>query len=964
MILMFAASAAMITVKPAKAATLLPTSWSWEPNFFVGVNSPTEIDFYPTGPLATGGSNVNLLANAPAYDQYAGTWPYWHVFPSTNTEMPNASITFKDPNGVVTVVPGPFEICPQPPGSSASIFPHFSYFWTPNVAGNWTVTFYWPGDSKYAADTVTGWINVFSQPIPQRTTIAALSINPYPDVGVGQVFLVNPWVVPAPLSALQCYHDYTLSFTAPNGTAFVYNGDSEAEGTTFQTFACDAVGNWSIYFSFPGDYASLPCSITRIITVTAASVPEGYPDTPLPTTQPLTFPINIQNRQWITIGGPWLQSYFNASHGAYNEWTTTPTTAHILWNLPAYDNTGGYIGDQGGITLDSPSYIDIQNGSGNPIFGSTFSSPITGISSGSCYSISVIMDGRGYSTSGGNITCFDIQSGQKLWSDPGASFSYGDQNGATLVLDYFNSTNFIRYDATTGAINTNVVWSPAGSGLVPNYLSYPIAITLSSSTSTTAGVYATNQFMTDWTVTGTSNSIASRVNWNITDNVPGDSNGITTPIGTTYTQLQSGVVACSDQVNMGLGISSDATYYYAFNLTNGQTVAAVYPLYNPAIPDDYLNFEGPASGSGYGLLYDASVYLGNGYLQTYFAINVLTGAVAWHSQPTDYPWGEFNAYTPDCSGDNMIFSLTYNGIYAINATNGDIVWHYIDPDYSNEVPYSSSIAGTEPNNLNLTAGQVYSSFEFGATGGTGGGAGSDSVLYAPNTEHSPTFYYRGWGLSAINCTTGQLLFKILGDYGSPVIADGVMVATDTNNGETFGFGVGNTTTTVAAANQVTTAGQGDLLSGTVLDTSTAQPNTAAVSDASMTTWMEYLHCQQPFPHNDTGVAVSLSAVDPNGNFVNIGTATSDLTGQYSIGWTPTISGLYTIVASFGGSQSYYESSAITSVYVNSAPAAAATSAPAASVINYTNAIIYAVIAIIIAMIIAVAVAILILRRRA
>ena len=95
--------------------------------------------------------------------------------------------------------------------------------------------------------------------------------------------------------------------------------------------------------------------------------------------------------------------------------------------------------------------------------------------------------------------------------------------------------------------------------------------------------------------------------------------------------------------------------------------------------------------------------------------------------------------------------------------------------------------------------------------------------------------------------------------------------------------------------------------------STAQPGTAAVSDASMDTWMDYLHEQQPFPANDTGVQVTLSALDPNGNFVTIGTATTDLTGQYSFGWTPTISGKYTIVASFAGSQSYYPSTAETSI---------------------------------------------------
>ena len=64
---------------------------------------------------------------------------------------------------------------------------------------------------------------------------------------------------------------------------------------------------------------------------------------------------------------------------------------------------------------------------------------------------------------------------------------------------------------------------------------------------------------------------------------------------------------------------------------------------------------------------------------------------------------------PEASGDGLVFGLSYSGVYAFNVTNGNIVWHYIDPNPDNEVPYGSNIAGTEPNNLNLTAGSIYSS---------------------------------------------------------------------------------------------------------------------------------------------------------------------------------------------------------------------------------------------------------------
>ena len=165
--------------------------------------------------------------------------------------------------------------------------------------------------------------------------------------------------------------------------------------------------------------------------------------------------------------------------------------------------------------------------------------------------------------------------------------------------------------------------------------------------------------------------------------------------------------------------------------------------------------------------------------------------------------------------------------------------------------------------------------------------------------------------------------------------------------------MGNTTTTSRRPKHLQ-AGNGILLKGTVLDMSSAQPGTAAVSDASMDTWMEYLHSSSHTHANDTGVQVTLSALDPNGNFITIGTATTDLTGQYSFVWTPTIAGKYTIVASFAGSQSYYPSTAETSDRRKRSSSRAPTPAPAAPVTNYTNTIIGIGLAIIIAMIVAIA----------
>jgi hypothetical protein len=64
------------------------------------------------------------------------------------------------------------------------------------------------------------------------------------------------------------------------------------------------------------------------------------------------------------------------------------------------------------------------------------------------------------------------------------------------------------------------------------------------------------------------------------------------------------------------------------------------------------------------------------------------------------------------------------------------------------------------------------------------------------------------------------------------------------------------------------------------------------SDASMKNWMGYVYQQKPLPSNFTGVEVTVDVLDSNGNYRNIGTATTDATGTFSLTWTPDIAGNY------------------------------------------------------------------------
>jgi hypothetical protein len=94
-----------------------------------------------------------------------------------------------------------------------------------------------------------------------------------------------------------------------------------------------------------------------------------------------------------------------------------------------------------------------------------------------------------------------------------------------------------------------------------------------------------------------------------------------------------------------------------------------------------------------------------------------------------------------------------------------------------------------------------------------------------------------------------------------------------------------------------------------------------VSDDSQEAWMEYAYMQQVRPADATGVDVTISVVDPNGNTYDVGTTTSDASGSYKLMFTPEVPGAYTVIATFAGSESYYGSNAETSIGVESAPAA-------------------------------------------
>jgi len=262
-------------------------------------------------------------------------------------------------------------------------------------------------------------------------------------------------------------------------------------------------------------------------------------------------------------------------------------------------------------------------------------------------------------------------------------------------------------------------------------------------------------------------------------------------------------------------------------------------------------------------------------------------------------------------------------VNAVNLTSGTLAWTYTRGSSGYDTPYG-----------------IYPIWIFGTHSIAGG-----ELFLSEGRYYDPPLFPNGWKL-AINCTTGALVWSINGAFQrdpSP-IASGELLGVNGYDEQIYAFGQGPTRTTVVAPDVGVTTATPVTIKGMVTDVSAGAkedvvasnfPNgLPAVSEDSMTPFMEAVYEQQPMPHNVTGVPVTLDVVDSNNNFRLIGTTTTDGTGAYGITWTPNIPGNYTVIATFSGSASYYGSTAQTYFYAS--PAASVATPTPTQVTNYAT----------------------------
>jgi hypothetical protein len=271
-----------------------------------------------------------------------------------------------------------------------------------------------------------------------------------------------------------------------------------------------------------------------------------------------------------------------------------------------------------------------------------------------------------------------------------------------------------------------------------------------------------------------------------------------------------------------------------------------------------------------------------------------------------------------------LYSMGYAGIcYCYNDLTGKIVF-----TYGNGGEGNSTNAG-----LNVFYGDYPTMMESIANG----------VLYTATSEHTmPNPFYKGCTYRAINATDGTEIWQLSGypsEWSTPGsewgTADGYIACMNGLDNNIYSIGRGPSATTVSAPDVGLSFGTPIVIKGTVMDISagTKQNQQAAdfpngvpcSSDASMKDWMGYVYQQKPLPTNFTGVPVTIDVLDSNGNYRNIGTATTDATGTFRLTWTPDIPGNFTVVATFDGTNGYWPSYAEDGFNVMQAPAA--TTAP-------------------------------------
>ena len=287
----------------------------------------------------------------------------------------------------------------------------------------------------------------------------------------------------------------------------------------------------------------------------------------------------------------------------------------------------------------------------------------------------------------------------------------------------------------------------------------------------------------------------------------------------------------------------------------------------------------------------------------YYCFSTDNGEFMWGPSEPEYymnyyGWTELGE-RPPLMWEGKLYSTGAGGIiYCYDLTDGHVLW-----DYASEDPYQEY----------LFANNWWQFFLWIV----------DGKLYTGHMEHSAIEPIpRGAPFMCLDATSGDLIWQADGLFrstrwgGRGIIGDSIMVTMDTYDNNIYAVGKGQSVLTVDKALAATEKGSAVTVQGTIMDVSPGTQETLmqirfpngvpAVSDADMSEWMLYVYKNFERPAA-TGVNIKLEAVDPDGEYTDLGTTNSDAYGNWAFAFCPDKAGTYMIVATFAGSGAYYGS---------------------------------------------------------
>jgi hypothetical protein len=823
------------------------------------------------------------------------------------------------------------------------------------------------------------FINVYPNPagVGQSVTVNFFLSTPMENGGAAGIL-----GVPVNMSIIVTNPDGTTK-SLGNGN---FSGDQT--GGSFTTFVPLTVGTYKFQLFYGGQtlatasqtsYGGLIEDPSQSAPVTLTVQEElvtqtGWPTTALPTNWWQT-PVSAQNvQQWAQITGPWLGLAANtfAATGSYNvssycnPYTQSVTSGHILWTNVWCE--GGVAGGQLGNNEQDSSYWATRQY--QPQYAPVV---INGIMYSTQYP-----DDMGTNMAYG-LLATDLYTGKTLWDlnttnalRCGMVTSYHQINqygaigpflwttgtlppadtggnfiaGAGQSSSYMNTTGtqWNMYDALTGMYVLSIVNgstltlrtdemgnligyyvnSTAGTEMTHPFVGQNVPVTNTGPHLTCVNMtMAIGQTTGSWQVgKDTVRAMNTGEMWSV--QLPNNISGATISPALTIGSITGDAVVLNTGYVHGAGAGGEVAgwltlvsldqntggFLNAKNITYASGAQSLLPY--------------TRTGTAFG---DGKVFIINEASYAVEAFDVRTLNLVWSKTFT----GD-NGAPPNIYDNFGLKQYIVNGKLITEGLGGD-VWAQ-DTATGNFLWYTNTTKLIGSPGIETPYG-IWPLWVFNCA------AFSNDIAYLPiGHEYNPPLFH-GAQMVAINLTTGQLAWSELGMYiRSSEISYGILLSLNAYDNQVYAYGKGPSAVTISAPNVGVTTSTPITITGTVMDASAGTkqnlvasnfPNgLPCVSDDSMSHFMEAVYQQQTMPTNVTGVPISISVVDNNGNNRVVGTTTSDASGTFGFTWTPDIPGSYQITATFAGSNSYYPSSATTYAHAGEVVTPAPTAAPAQS----------------------------------